>query len=626
MRAALLTLTLAVVAATPAAAAWRPTVTLDPTPGLFGIPSPAFDPAGRLSVAFGVPGPAEVVSTKVAGGAFVSVNLGPPAHGELVAYPNGDLALFRIRSDGTNARLEVLERQLGGAFAPGEFLSLAGFDVNTFDVDTNAAGATVVVWGHASAGTQLIRARYRPAGGAWGPIEPLGDGPVSSTRAPRAEIGPDGTAAAIWAESGDNDHRFAVNASNPAGQFGSEEVFEYASGGQATGYDVAVLGGGGVIAAWFPHTGPAEFARRPPGASVFGTPEQLTEIPVASSIDAEPLPGEAVLVVWTDLVADVGVNAIELRGAERGPVQQLPGGATDVLGARLVTNTRGDALVAWADNNDAGDIHGSFRPVGQAFEAPEPLTPLAGSSAAPRFLALDDEGNGAVGIAYSEMASADATRVLAMYDPAGPRIADLQVPASGRSGTSVAVSAQAADVLGSTAYEWEFGDGGTATGTTAEHTYAAHGPHTVTLRAVDDLGNATTVERTIEVADGIAPTLTAALSKAKVRRGKRAELVATLGEAARLEVKVTRLLPGRRKGARCVPRRKRGKRCTARRPRGAVVQEAAAGETRVPLSPRFRGRRLKVGRYAIRVAATDAAGNAAPAQRLALRVRKPKRR
>jgi hypothetical protein len=74
------------------------------------------------------------------------------------------------------------------------------------------------------------------------------------------------------------------------------------------------------------------------------------------------------------------------------------------------------------------------------------------------------------------------------------------LPASGVAGRSLGFSVSPFDVWSSVATRWSFGDGGTASGTSVGHVYAAAGTYTVTVTGSDAVGNATSARRTVRIA------------------------------------------------------------------------------------------------------------------------------
>jgi alpha-tubulin suppressor-like RCC1 family protein len=88
--------------------------------------------------------------------------------------------------------------------------------------------------------------------------------------------------------------------------------------------------------------------------------------------------------------------------------------------------------------------------------------------------------------------------------------ADLQVRGSGLTRSFDAGGSTAGDAP-ITAYAWDFGDGSTASGATANRAFAATGSYVVSLRVTDALGQVSLVRRTVDVtAGGTLSTLTPA--------------------------------------------------------------------------------------------------------------------
>jgi PKD repeat protein len=70
-----------------------------------------------------------------------------------------------------------------------------------------------------------------------------------------------------------------------------------------------------------------------------------------------------------------------------------------------------------------------------------------------------------------------------------------------------------------TSYEWEFGDGTTATGQSASHTYDTMGEYEVTLTVTDDIGETASTTTTISLERSEGPTATFTTSSTSVSTG-----------------------------------------------------------------------------------------------------------
>lgn len=89
---------------------------------------------------------------------------------------------------------------------------------------------------------------------------------------------------------------------------------------------------------------------------------------------------------------------------------------------------------------------------------------------------------------------------VAIFDNSPPQLSNLNVPATAVAGTAFDVSASVFDTFSAVSTKWDFGDGTTAEGTAVGHSYGVAGTYTVKVTATDAVGNATSAERTIQVA------------------------------------------------------------------------------------------------------------------------------
>jgi hypothetical protein len=193
---------------------------------------------------------------------------------------------------------------------------------------------------------------------------------------------------------------------------------------------------------------------------------------------------------------------IQADGTIEPPLSDAPdlvsGADTETDRYTLVALPGGKAMAAWLlyDYPDY-PLHASMidpssgpGPVLDAGDDGQDSGTMSGAcdSAGDLFLALDrNDGSGN----YSVHA--------AFYDVQGPTVDKFAAPAAGTAGDDMVFGGAATDRSGVQGYHWSFGDGGSADGSIADHTFTAPGTYTVTMTATDNANNATTRTRSVVV-------------------------------------------------------------------------------------------------------------------------------
>jgi hypothetical protein len=629
-----------------AAPAWLP---VTPIPG-------ETTPAREAQVAFGSDGTLVAVWHSGAGGTQTIETATRPPGGpfgpvETLAGPTTGVSAPRVALDLQGTTLVTWSaapgaafsvRPPGGSFSPSEDLPRpAGENVNSavevvFDAQGNALAAWLGSKPRMMGGLDIsLRATVRPAGGSFAPPDALDSGfdnadaigtPTYHLAFLSVATAGTGDLIASWRRScclvGSETSSIRVAVRPPGGPIGpAETVDSGAAGADVGGPEVAGNGQGSAVLVW-PKlqtftTGRVVGCARPPGGSFAGCSiENVSDAGTAPQDTHVGLDGQGnAVAAWIRRLPGSGDSlAVQTAGREAGAATWAPLGTFSQTGVDLTQpalgmSQQGAAALAWRSGMER--IEGASRVAGAAFGASQPVSVSVGNPVFPD-VAMDPGGNGAA--AWERIAPPDTLVEVAGYDGAGPMLSGLSIPA-GATRQLLSFSVGATDVWSPVqSIGWSFGDGSTASGAQATHSYGrTAGVFTVGVTATDSLGNATSASGPAQIRDTIKPVLSrlgmthrrfavgrarTPLSAKRVPRGSAFRF--RLSERANVTMRIERKVGGRYRKVKVL--RRRGRR---------------AGANRVPFSGRIKRKALAPGRYRAKLRAIDAAGNRSRPRKIA---------
>jgi hypothetical protein len=539
---------------------------------------------------------------------------GPLASAPDVAIGGGAAVVAWVQAGITEVAVKPAGSTVFGA--PQQFVNPTEPSADV-DVAINEAGAALVTWQAIGPVLDTLHAAARPPGGAFAELATVFTtvNNLDNIEAPQVEIDPLGRATLLWTyfNSAGNIHIVKSAARGTSGNFGDiDDVSDPGiDSGPLGSIDLALDKDNNAIAVWYAISMRASV--RPPGGT-FGpvTPamSQPNFVITTPSVDYDPN-GRAIAVWLSPGGSGFAVqSAILPKGAAAfGTVhdaQSIGAGAGDLLdGATPVAiDDQGNAVTMWRRQFD--------------------FDPAAGIQPGYRIES-------------------------AWLDAVAPVLVQVRIPATGTVGVPIKVAAAATDRLSAVAFSWNFGDGGTAAGALASHTYLRGGTFTVTVTATDGGGNTDTASGTVVVpalssagttgtigapfgpGSAAGPQITGLrLSRSSFRPAKTGGpvRVASASKKAWTRVSYTLSAPGivrfvfekprlgRRSGKKCVAPTKsnRGHKSCVRYVgvRGAFTRRRIAGPDRFTFTGRLLGHRLKAGRYRLVAQAAGAGGAGFP--------------
>ena len=501
----------------------------------------------------------------------------------------------------------------GGTFGP-EFT--VALNARLDDLDVAANGAAIVTFEQGSA----VNVSYRPPGGSFGPAEPVSDPVTNRFDEVTTAIDATGDAAIAWIPPPNGGGYLPEIVFRAASTPVDPSDAEVLANDDVQHLDLAMNDNGDTAIAWYPDDFiPRVRYRRADGS--LGAQRTLSGTDVNGVRVAVDDAGN-VLVVWCEACGtSVGTPTTQwsfgASGAVFSSAATFPGGNGALPDVEFWPD--GDALAVWPDASDSGDLYSAIRPAGGSWGPQIPVLDAPGRIVTNLKLVTDPAGNAA--LTWTDYDGFDTPTETEQafvkgFDGALPVLRNLTVTGSARPGQTLDLSVDGSDVWSSVGpVKWDFGDGGSATGSAVQHAYSAAGDYEVGVSATDGLGQTATATRTVHVSTGpkvrrfhlthevfrLGRRKTPVSVSAKVHRGTK--FVFKSSEAGRAKL--------------TIQKRKRGHWRT-RRPR--LKRLVTEGKNRIRFTGRYGDRVLKPGRYRVKLRVKDADGNKSSVKKARFRV------
>ena len=433
------------------------------------------------------------VATRAPGASGFStpVEAAPPGDGVfdvVLVVGTGATTVAWARQTATSSWVEVARRPAGAdRFTDPETLGVPGSGTGDVVGVGDEQGRVTLLWETNDLQdvgfiTRIHSATWEPVLADWSDPDVLGSGVLEP---PVLAVDGVGTVTVAWTDSSPGGSVTTRTRRAGGTAFGSAQAV--APAGRVATLALAGNASGDTVLVWSQAVDSDYVlfvADREAGAATFDEP--IDAVTTADYVDPEVAVDRTgtVTIAWVDpgAVPRVWAATAPRSGAFSAPVQVASGGVGTPRLLSLGSSADGAAVLVWIHRwettSNSRVARAVYRPAGGDFGSPVDLTaPVV--DVFDQEVAASVDGAGHAFVAWSRSTRAEDFQYRAyarVLDVVGPDLHDVVVPATATAGAGVAVSASATDRWsGPPSITWSFGDGGTGSGGSSSHVYAAAG-------------------------------------------------------------------------------------------------------------------------------------------------------